>query len=82
MVGSNKTECLSTALWSEPTPECRPVDCGSPADLANGHIIISGPTTFKSSQKYGCDSGYEMTGAATITCQVSLIKHASTQYRL
>ncbi|KAB5584475.1 hypothetical protein PHYPO_G00107980 [Pangasianodon hypophthalmus] len=30
LVGANSSECLHTAQWSEPAPQCEPVTCGLP----------------------------------------------------
>lgn len=70
--GDAQIECLATALWSKESPRCKPVDCGIPDNVTNGHTLVPGPTTFKSYRQFGCDTGYEMIGAASITCQVNI----------
>ena len=44
-----------------------PSDCGALTVPSNGQVT-SGATTFSSSRNFTCDSGYDLTGDATVTC--------------
>ena len=44
------------------------LDCGVPASPADGNVH-SPSTTYGSEASYSCNTGYNMNGAATRTCQ-------------
>jgi hypothetical protein len=44
------------------------VDCGAPQPPANGGVAYT-TTTHGSTATYSCDSGYDLVGSATVTCQ-------------
>ena len=44
------------------------VDCGG-LDIINGYISYSTGTTYNSVATYSCDTGYELQGGQTRTCQ-------------
>lgn len=46
------------------------VDCGSISSPSNGQVIVTS-TTFGSTARYSCDSGYDLVGASSRTCQSS-----------
>ena len=47
---------------------CIGVDCGSLTSPVNGRIVISS-TTFESTASYLCNSGYNLVGVNSRTCQ-------------
>ena len=68
LVGSSIRECLRNETWSDDTPECELVDCGSP-DIPNpaGVVFISN-TTVGSSVIYTCLGGYDLVGEPERVC--------------
>ena len=44
------------------------IDCGSPSSISNGNVDISS-TTFNSRAGYRCNTGYQLQGSSTRTCQ-------------
>ncbi|XP_053398307.1 CUB and sushi domain-containing protein 1-like [Mercenaria mercenaria] len=64
--GVNFITCEDGATWSS-TPTCEINDCG---DLTpqNGSRS-AGPTTYTSSLTIACDTGFDLVGSASITCQ-------------
>ena len=68
IVGLASRTCQADGTWTGPAPTCVPVDCGTPAALANG--AVSAPaTTYPSTATYSCLAGYTLSGLATLTCQ-------------
>jgi hypothetical protein len=47
------------------------VDCGTPPAAPVHGTVSFTTTTYGSTATYGCDAGYQMSGGASITCQVS-----------
>ena len=46
------------------------VDCGSLTDPANGQVDHTAGTTFGRTATYSCNTGYNLVGDNTRTCQV------------
>ena len=46
------------------------VDCGTLAAPQNGQVTLTA-TTFMSTATYSCNSGYNLSGSGTRTCQAS-----------
>lgn len=54
--------------WTKP-PNCRFVDCGSPARPDRGNAkLLNDSTTVGSLVKYQCDEDYWLAGPAELTC--------------
>ena len=47
------------------------VSCGSPPSIDNGSPGTPTSTIFGGTVTYSCDTGYTLSGSATITCQAS-----------
>ncbi|XP_064387900.1 C4b-binding protein alpha chain-like [Halichondria panicea] len=67
--GSSTVTCQASGSWST-IPTCQPI-CGSPPSISNGSpgtptSIIQGGTVM-----YSCNSGYQLSGLATVVCQDS-----------
>ena len=65
--GSVSLICLSNGSWNDAAPTCNPVNCGDPDTPTNG--TRNGTVfTFNSTVFYSCDTGYNLTGATSLTC--------------
>ena len=47
------------------------MDCGNLTDPGNGSVNHSAETTFAQTVTYSCDTGYELVGDSTRTCQAT-----------
>ena len=47
------------------------VDCGTLTNPANGRVSYSGRTTFGQTANYSCNTGYNLVGGSTRTCQAT-----------
>ena len=47
------------------------VDCGTLTNPANGLVSYSGRTTFGQTATYSCNTGYNLVGSSTRTCQAT-----------
>ena len=47
------------------------VDCGTLTNPANGLVSYSGRTTFRQIANYSCNTGYNLVGGSTRTCQAT-----------
>ena len=47
------------------------VDCGSLTDPANGQVDLTSGTTFGQTATYTCNTGYNLVGDSTRTCQAT-----------
>ena len=65
------------STWSHPRPTCPPVDCGNPGVPTNGYR--NGDAFYLAqSVDFGCNTGYELIGTNTFTCQENGQWEAST----
>eukprot|EP00117_Sycon_ciliatum_P031628 scpid5507/ scgid24698/ Sushi, von Willebrand factor type A, EGF and pentraxin domain-containing protein 1; CCP module-containing protein 22; Polydom; Selectin-like osteoblast-derived protein; Serologically defined breast cancer antigen NY-BR-38 len=65
--GNGTLSCLSSTLWSSTIPTCKPVDCQDPGTPVNS--TRSGSAfTYQSVLDYTCDTGYNLSGVARLTC--------------
>jgi hypothetical protein len=65
--------------WSEPTYECKPVECPEPQQIAHASLSDNGPDFYGETgdvdypvgriAKYQCHTGYQMLGPQISTCQ-------------
>ncbi|XP_042320223.1 complement receptor type 2 [Sceloporus undulatus] len=62
--------CTDSGIWSFPTPRCTVVQCPQPPYVQNGAYNSQGTAIFTSgiTVKYSCETGYILTGEATINC--------------
>jgi len=71
LVGPAKRNCLATGFYSEFPPVCRYLECGMPADIANGRLeFVNGTRQFKSIIKYACGAGHVLVGRNQLMCDV------------
>ena len=47
------------------------VDCGSLTDPANGQVDLTSGTTFGQTATYSCNTGYNLVGDSSRTCQTT-----------
>ncbi|XP_064386457.1 CUB and sushi domain-containing protein 3-like [Halichondria panicea] len=69
LTGDTTRTCQANGTWSG-TAACTPVDCGSLSDPGNG-IVDASNTTFMNTATYNCNTGYNLTGDTTRTCQAN-----------
>ncbi|KAF6202358.1 hypothetical protein GE061_004757 [Apolygus lucorum] len=71
LVGPNTRQCLSTGFYNEFPPVCKRIQCGFPADIANGdYQLLNGTVGYLSQVLYGCHEGYKMVGRAQLICDL------------
>ena len=47
------------------------MDCGNLTDPTNGQVTLTAGTTFKQTATYRCNTGYNLVGDSTRTCQAT-----------
>ena len=47
------------------------MNCGAPPDPANGSVSHTAGTTYQHTATYSCNTGYNLTGNSTHTCQAN-----------
>ena len=68
MIGEARRRCLAGSTWSGKDPICKPVVCGNPSSIENGHV--SAPAiTFTSVATYTCNEGFTLEGPSEKVCQ-------------
>jgi formylglycine-generating enzyme len=68
--GSTTRTCDASGTWSGSAGVCTAVDCGTPPTVTNGtHTFTT--TTTGSMASYNCNSGYTLSGSATLTCSAT-----------
>nr|XP_045229548.1 sushi, von Willebrand factor type A, EGF and pentraxin domain-containing protein 1 [Macaca fascicularis] len=65
--GNSTTLCQPDGTWSSPLPECIPVECPQPEEIANGIIDVQG-LAYLSTALYTCKPGFELVGNTTTLC--------------
>ncbi|XP_049300024.1 sushi, von Willebrand factor type A, EGF and pentraxin domain-containing protein 1 [Anopheles funestus] len=69
MVGNGTRTCLSTGHWSGRNPVCKLIDCGRPADIENGRVIVVNESTvYGGSAEYHCVPHYNRIGPYLRKC--------------
>eukprot|EP00731_Ephydatia_muelleri_P038089 Em0651g1a len=69
LIGQSQIQCQANGQWSGPAPSCQVQDCGTLPAPNNGMIQIT-TTTVGGVAKYMCNSGFDLVGVSTRTCQV------------
>ncbi|XP_065899233.1 uncharacterized protein [Dysidea avara] len=73
LIGSDTWTCQSDGSWSGSDDVCRRVPCPSLTDPNNGTITCSlgddGVPSYEDTCSFTCNTGYELTGSDTRTCQ-------------
>uniref|UniRef100_A0A8C4EGK4 Sushi, von Willebrand factor type A, EGF and pentraxin domain-containing protein 1 n=1 Tax=Dicentrarchus labrax TaxID=13489 RepID=A0A8C4EGK4_DICLA len=59
--------CLASGQWSNPYPECIPVECPQPVEVTNGIVDVQG-LMYLSKALYSCRTGYNLVGNSTVLC--------------
>ncbi|KAJ8924654.1 hypothetical protein NQ315_000805, partial [Exocentrus adspersus] len=71
LVGPTSRTCLETGFYNEFPPVCKRIQCGYPADIANGeYTLVNDSVGYLSRVVYSCDDGYEMIGRAQLACDI------------
>ncbi|XP_064386134.1 mucin-2-like isoform X4 [Halichondria panicea] len=65
--------CQSDTTWSGDDITCQLVDCGSLDDPTNGAVDTFSGTTFMMTATYTCNTGYNIVGDMTRTCQDAML---------
>ena len=68
LVGTERRSCQNNGQWSGRAPTCRIVRCGGLSDPSNGRVIITNDVP-GGTATYSCNSGYNLNGQNTRTCQ-------------
>ncbi|XP_064597497.1 sushi, von Willebrand factor type A, EGF and pentraxin domain-containing protein 1-like [Liolophura sinensis] len=71
IIGANRIFCTSGSTWSHPSPTCFKVQCQVPEKIMNGYISAPDETYFGDTIDVSCDSGYRLSGPATLSCQAN-----------
>ncbi|XP_017779814.1 PREDICTED: uncharacterized protein LOC108565063 isoform X2 [Nicrophorus vespilloides] len=71
LVGPTTRTCLDTGFYNEFPPVCKRIQCGYPADIANGeYTLLNNSIGYLSRVIYTCDKGYLMVGRAQLACDI------------
>ncbi|XP_029668396.1 sushi, von Willebrand factor type A, EGF and pentraxin domain-containing protein 1 [Formica exsecta] len=69
LFGDNVLTCNIGGEWSGKTPQCRFVDCGAPAQIEFGTVVLTnGTTTVSSLAVYTCQEDYWLVGEGKQKC--------------
>ncbi|XP_053408096.1 sushi, von Willebrand factor type A, EGF and pentraxin domain-containing protein 1-like [Mercenaria mercenaria] len=69
LTGSTERVCQADNTWSGTPTTCILVDCGQPVSSDGGRVTYTSGTTYGRVATYTCNSGYDLIGPATVTCQ-------------
>ncbi|XP_003391963.3 PREDICTED: CUB and sushi domain-containing protein 1-like, partial [Amphimedon queenslandica] len=68
--GDSSIECTANSNWNNTLPNCALINCTNPGTPTNG--ARTGVNFFyNSTVSYSCKTGYNLTGAASITCNAT-----------
>ncbi|XP_078687161.1 uncharacterized protein LOC144919463 isoform X16 [Branchiostoma floridae x Branchiostoma belcheri] len=67
--GQSTITCLQSGFYTGPIPTCIPVQCPNLTAPANGAVSPTGAVSYPNGVTFSCDSGYGLTGVATLTCR-------------
>ncbi|XP_078581987.1 sushi, von Willebrand factor type A, EGF and pentraxin domain-containing protein 1-like [Branchiostoma floridae x Branchiostoma japonicum] len=65
--GAPTTTCQADFTWSNAVPTCPVIQCPRLEAPANG--AMTGDNSYQDSVQFTCDSGYDLVGARSTTCQ-------------
>ncbi|MBU6161612.1 MAG: hypothetical protein KGO50_10850 [Myxococcales bacterium] len=68
LTGAASSTCRADQSWSNPSPSCEPIDCGSLSNPVNGRVSLAEGTSFGDTAAYSCLEGYSLSGAASRSC--------------
>ena len=69
-IGNDNITCQLNGSWTTPLLSCNIVDCSDPGTPDNGEVIGT-VFTYNASVIFLCDTGYELHGNKTATCQAN-----------
>lgn len=60
--GNASRLCAEDGEWTGGQPQCKPITCGQPPEVENGHfrLVNGSDTSWRSKAIYRCRSGYRM----------------------
>ncbi|XP_055886163.1 sushi, von Willebrand factor type A, EGF and pentraxin domain-containing protein 1-like [Biomphalaria glabrata] len=67
--GSEEIVCEATSSWQPDPPTCDPRPCPVPQDITFGTYAVTGPLIYKANLTYMCNTGYQLNGTSTLSCQ-------------
>ena len=70
LIGDTTIICKEDNLWNTSIPTCDPVKCGDPG-TPNNADAFGDVYTYNSEVTFNCNTGYELEGSATISCQAN-----------
>ncbi|XP_066300403.1 CUB and sushi domain-containing protein 3-like [Branchiostoma lanceolatum] len=75
LVGASTRTCQADTTWSGISPTCTVGQCPAPTSPTNGGV--TGSNNFGDTITFSCDTGYNMAGASSLSCQSDLTWSAS-----
>ncbi|XP_069194508.1 P-selectin isoform X2 [Procambarus clarkii] len=67
--GDPTRTCLPSGFWSGQAPKCKYVDCGAPADIEHGSLVlVDNRTTYGAKVVYECEKNYTIDGKNSALC--------------
>ncbi|CAH1270695.1 ZAN [Branchiostoma lanceolatum] len=67
--GASSVTCQADGSWTDPEPTCTPIPCPDVTAPANGALSPPGPHAYPDTVSFTCDTGYQLDGASSVTCQ-------------
>ncbi|XP_078689172.1 uncharacterized protein LOC144920716 [Branchiostoma floridae x Branchiostoma belcheri] len=67
--GADRVTCQADRTWSDLVPTCTPVQCDPLSAPARGALSPADARTYQDAVQVTCEDGYELNGAASVTCQ-------------
>ncbi|MBN3306145.1 SVEP1 protein, partial [Amia calva] len=67
LVGNSTVLCGENGLWIGGIPECKPIECTKPKEIANGKVSYS-KLHYGHAVAYTCHRGYHLEGPGILTC--------------
>ncbi|XP_066271291.1 sushi, von Willebrand factor type A, EGF and pentraxin domain-containing protein 1-like [Branchiostoma lanceolatum] len=67
--GASSVTCQADQTWSQPSPTCQPRQCSTLTAPSNGALNPPGSNSYQDVVTFTCNQGYELNGAARVTCQ-------------
>ena len=68
--GDSSIECTANGNWNNTLPNCAIINCTDPGTPING-VRTGMNLYYNSTVSYSCNTGYNLTGAASITCNAT-----------
>ena len=69
LIGTSVRKCRRNKTWSKTAPECQPIKCKRPHNIAHGKVDYNpNDLQFRSKVRFYCNLGYELTGGNEREC--------------